>query len=339
MQSLNIINGVARIARIARTAKTAKTAKIETFNSGDLTILVLAATEMEITPLLKQSTILSNIVSKSGKKIVVAKFLNTVFTLIITGIGVINTAHALTVAIETVTPDIIIQVGIGGAFEEAGVFVGDIAVAESETYIHTGVEAFSSYNFSYNFSYNSSYKPSYNPLYKNKENYSEKEDSYFLKSSYPHHPLPFDLLENHPRTREGLFYLNMDHCKEISEIINKQKQKQKQNQKQKQKQKNYNHNKNIQEDFNVISGKFITVSTITSTISRSRALFSAFSPCIESMEGAAAAHVATIYNLPLIEIRAASNLVGVRDKSRWNIPLAVERLFFAITALFSLLKN
>ena len=40
------------------------------------------------------------------------------------------------------------------------------------------------------------------------------------------------------------------------------------------------------------------------------------------MEGAGAAHVALLYDLPFLEIRAVSNLVGDRDKRRWDLPLS-----------------
>jgi futalosine hydrolase len=43
---------------------------------------------------------------------------------------------------------------------------------------------------------------------------------------------------------------------------------------------------------------------------------------MESMEGAAAAHVAGLYQVPMAEIRAASNRVGDRDKTRWDIRTA-----------------
>jgi futalosine hydrolase len=47
---------------------------------------------------------------------------------------------------------------------------------------------------------------------------------------------------------------------------------------------------------------------------------------IESMEGAAIAFATCKYNLPLLEIRCISNYVEKRDKSKWNIPLAVANL-------------
>jgi futalosine hydrolase len=65
-------------------------------------------------------------------------------------------------------------------------------------------------------------------------------------------------------------------------------------------------------------GPFITVSTITTTEERANALWHQFQPCMEQMEGAAAAHVALLYGIPFIEIRSASNLVGKRDTQKWQ---------------------
>lgn len=36
----------------------------------------------------------------------------------------------------------------------------------------------------------------------------------------------------------------------------------------------------------------------------------------EAMEGAAFAHIARLYKIPMVEIRAASNFVGERDKAK-----------------------
>jgi len=54
----------------------------------------------------------------------------------------------------------------------------------------------------------------------------------------------------------------------------------------------------ITSDFQVKKGPFITVSTITTTNARAHALFERFAPCMEQMEGAAAAHISMIYNIP-----------------------------------------
>ncbi|MDR2383708.1 MAG: futalosine hydrolase [Prevotellaceae bacterium] len=51
-----------------------------------------------------------------------------------------------------------------------------------------------------------------------------------------------------------------------------------------------------------------------------------FSPDIETMEGAAFFFVCLMENVPFAEIRSISNTVEPRDKSKWNIPLAIKNL-------------
>ncbi|MEP6963724.1 MAG: futalosine hydrolase [Acidobacteriota bacterium] len=60
---------------------------------------------------------------------------------IVTGVGVANAAHALTKAVESERPDRIILVGIGGAYPNSGLSIGDVVCAESECYGDMGVEA------------------------------------------------------------------------------------------------------------------------------------------------------------------------------------------------------
>jgi futalosine hydrolase len=71
-------------------------------------------------------------------------------------------------------------------------------------------------------------------------------------------------------------------------------------------------------------GKFVTVSTCSGTSHRGTELFSRFGGICENMEGAAAAHVALLYDTPLLEVRGISNMVEDRDLSRWDIPRSVE---------------
>ncbi len=59
---------------------------------------------------------------------------------IVTGVGQVNMAHALTVEIERQRPDGIIVVGIGGAYPNSGLAIGDVVCAESETFGDLGVE-------------------------------------------------------------------------------------------------------------------------------------------------------------------------------------------------------
>lgn len=86
-------------------------------------------------------------------------------------------------------------------------------------------------------------------------------------------------------------------------------------------------------DFNVSMGPFITVSTITATDDRASLLERWFSPVMESMEGAATALVAEIYGIPYAEVRAASNFVGKRDRSSWDLPLAFRNASSAISII------
>ena len=73
------------------------------------------------------------------------------------------------------------------------------------------------------------------------------------------------------------------------------------------------------EDFVIKSGTFVTVSTATGTHKRAIELEKSFHAICENMEGAAIAHICTIYNIPMLEIRGISNIVGIRDKRKWDI--------------------
>ena len=53
---------------------------------------------------------------------------------------------------------------------------------------------------------------------------------------------------------------------------------------------------------------------------------------IETMEGAAFFYVCLYESIPCIALRAISNRAGERDKSKWNIPLALQSLKTALAA-------
>lgn len=55
------------------------------------------------------------------------------------GVGQVNTALALTLALTRHDPAIILQFGVGGAYVRSGLRVGDLAVATEEWYGDTGV--------------------------------------------------------------------------------------------------------------------------------------------------------------------------------------------------------
>lgn len=199
------------------------------------------------------------------------------FKLVITGIGVVNTAHALTKALEKKKTKLVIQTGIAGAFKDAGLETGDVAVSTSERYLHTGIQS-----------------GSIEPL-----------------------PLPFDLIESCPDTRHGLFNVDASYSRAAFDCLASDP---------------------ACSTF-VHHGPFITVSRLTGSMKWAQGLFHAFSPLMESMEGSAAAHVSQLYNIPFIQVRAASNLAGDRDKNNWNLPLAFDRIREVMQLLLTRFDN
>ncbi len=190
----------------------------------------------------------------------------------ITGPGVFNAVHALTVYLEKTTPAMILQTGIAGVFRQTGLDIGDVAIATQEHYIHTGTRT----------------------------------------DSLENDPLPFDLIDTNPLSRKGIYPFEQDRVDRTHEILFRICSANK---------------------INIVKGPFITVSSITSSVKQADGLYSAFSPVMEAMEGAASAHIAALYGIPMIEVRAASNFVGERDKSKWDIDLATKQLGLACAGL------
>ncbi len=87
----------------------------------------------------------------------------------------------------------------------------------------------------------------------------------------------------------------------------------------------------IMENYTLINNKIVENIKIVkgSTIQSIQAIKennTAINLDVESMEGAAFFYCCMMEKLPFIQIRSISNYVGERDKSRWNIPLAVDNL-------------
>ncbi|TAL63823.1 MAG: futalosine hydrolase [Bacteroidetes bacterium] len=70
----------------------------------------------------------------------------------------------------------------------------------------------------------------------------------------------------------------------------------------------------------------ITVNTATGSEATRLKLSKKFSPDIETMEGATFFYICTRENIPFLALRSISNRVEPRDKSKWNIPLALDNL-------------
>jgi futalosine hydrolase len=70
----------------------------------------------------------------------------------------------------------------------------------------------------------------------------------------------------------------------------------------------------------------ITVNTATGSESTRNKLLIKFNPDIETMEGATFFYICSRENIPFLALRAISNRVEPRNKSNWNIVLALEKL-------------
>jgi futalosine hydrolase len=80
-------------------------------------------------------------------------------------------------------------------------------------------------------------------------------------------------------------------------------------------------------------GPFVTVSCCSGTTAHGEEIARRFGAVCESMEGAACAHVAALYELPFLEVRGVSNLVEDRDLTRWKLRDAARAAADAVVVL------
>jgi futalosine hydrolase len=62
-------------------------------------------------------------------------------------------------------------------------------------------------------------------------------------------------------------------------------------------------------------------------------------PVVESMEGAALHYVCLEENIPFLQVRSVSNVMGDRDKSRWKLKEARENLHASLVSLIQKLEK
>ena len=74
------------------------------------------------------------------------------------------------------------------------------------------------------------------------------------------------------------------------------------------------------------SAEGVTVNKVHGEAGAIQHIRSLYSPGIESMEGAAFFYAALQMGMPFCQIRAVSNMVEPRDKSKWNIAMALDRM-------------
>lgn len=70
----------------------------------------------------------------------------------------------------------------------------------------------------------------------------------------------------------------------------------------------------------------VTVNEVSTNETRIQQLQKKYSPVIESMEGAALHYVCREMNVPFVQMRSISNYIGERDKTKWEIRLAIDNL-------------
>ena len=83
--------------------------------------------------------------------------------------------------------------------------------------------------------------------------------------------------------------------------------------------------------------KALTVNTSTGSELTKNRLMAKFNADIETMEGAAFFYVCSLEKVPFVALRAVSNMVEKRDKSKWNIPLALNNLTIKLTEILETL--
>lgn len=87
-----------------------------------------------------------------------------------------------------------------------------------------------------------------------------------------------------------------------------------------------NPHKNILDKIPLTKGIGISVNEITTAQNRIQLYKEKYHADIESMEGAAFHYVCLQQNIPFVQIRSISNMIGERNKSKWKMKEAIEKL-------------
>ena len=76
----------------------------------------------------------------------------------------------------------------------------------------------------------------------------------------------------------------------------------------------------------VDAARGITINTISDQLGNAALYQKKFNADVESMEGAALHYVCNMMGIRYCQLRSVSNAVGNRNKTDWNIPLAITNL-------------
>lgn len=183
--------------------------------------------------------------------------------LIESGIGAVNTAQALTAALESGRPHFVLQIGVGGAYAGTQLNLGDLAVATEENDGELGVLA-------------------------------------------PGGWLPGDNIGIPVLSKNGNLYntfpLDTALARRATVLILDAA---------------WPHGAPA-----VRSGPFVTVQQCSGLAARGAELAARYNAICENMEGAAAAQLCTLYEVPFVELRGISNVVEDRNTGAWKLSLA-----------------
>ena len=215
-----------------------------------MNILLIAATEAEIAPLIKHISDSwhkekEGIYSKNGSRLTIA----------ISGVGMLAMAYKLTKKISEREFDLVIQAGIAGAYNK-DIELGEVVFVRSDTVADLRVE--------------------------DDERYINMFELGLIEKGV----IPYD--------EQGWLNNDIRYPKEWVDSIRH------------------------------VSA--ITVNTVTGKQSTVDQMIAIYNADLESMEGAAMHYVCLLEEVPFIQIRAISNYVEIRDREKWQMSKAIDKL-------------
>ena len=228
-------------------------------------LLLVSATELE-SGAIQSALGDAQTTQHAGKTVIVGNLCDWRCTLLHTGIGSVNAAHALTCQLERQIPNLVILFGIGGAYVPTGLPIRAVVLATEEIYGDVGVLTPEGWK--------------------------------------PADEIGIPLVNGDPPVFNR-FPLDSRLVSTAAEICRAR------------------------------CGPFVTVSQCSGVQAVGDALHARFNALCENMEGAAAAHICTLYDVPFLEVRGISNLVEDRELARWDISGAADAAQSALIKIIS----
>ena len=214
------------------------------------------------------------------------------------GVGQVNTAAALTLALTRHDPAVILQFGVGGAYVRSGLEAGDLAIATEECYGDTGVLTPEGWMDLEQMGF---------PMIPARSGRTDAHGQVGAHEQAGAHERAEQTLGKPLYNRIPLDVRRADHIR-----------------------RSLDSGLEGLSTHQVVSGPFVTVQQCSGVQADGDTLAARFGGICENMEGAAAAHVSAANGIPFVEIRGISNRVVDRDLSQWDLPLAVRRCHQAV---------